>query len=549
MSIRQKRTLTEASVAAHRQNAQKSRGPVTPEGRQTQRDASLRHGFYSKERDTALRALGEDPADFDALVKAVQQKYAPADEFEEAFVMRLARAMWRMERGDRSLEGHALRQAEEANRWREGHIHAQLMKLKMAGASLQSLAQSVAKDHYVTSAEDLTMMKNLLTEESLQEIGDIMLALFLQLQQPGAHDGQGQPVDPYEKSRRALQKFKEIFGLAGDAPPVVRRPSLPGQEPLNERMQPGTSEAPPNPPEVKKPALPVELQGPQLSPEEWAKREPVRQLLENLLARQADLCEAERTNLLRRCLTGPSSFERAAEIAPTQPSALLMQRMQDSAFREVWRISNLLLKLQRQAPGGNSVSRHPGSGNGRDGSSRSFSPDSETPPPRAQEDVAPTLRSEPADAMASPAASAIASPTTRVAIASRETIGTTSRTRDFRDVRKVTRSVEHLSYSQPRTNCRLRIRSSSCQRGQKKDVKMKVYPEKSNRINNALDARRPADLRGALPHGQDDRGAVGGTGTPACAFRPAQPGVAVSPDARRRHTCPTTRCLNGPMIQ
>src|ERR1035437_3540432 len=65
ISIKQKRTLTEKSAAAHRENAQKSRGPVTPEGRQMQRDASLRHGFYSKDRDKALRALGEDPADFD----------------------------------------------------------------------------------------------------------------------------------------------------------------------------------------------------------------------------------------------------------------------------------------------------------------------------------------------------------------------------------------------------------------------------------------------------------------------------------------------------
>ena len=231
MSIKQKRTLTEKNVAAHRENAKKSRGPVTPEGRQMQRDASLRHGFYSKDRDKALRALGEDPADFDIMVKAVKQKYPPADGFEEALGMRLARAMWRMDRADRMLEGYALRQAQETNRWRESRIHAQMMRLKMTGASLQSLAQSVAKEHYVTAPADLAMMKNLLSEESLKELGDIMLALFLQLREPGEHDKEGRPVDPDEKSRRALQKFKEIFGLAGDTPPVVRRPVIPGQEP------------------------------------------------------------------------------------------------------------------------------------------------------------------------------------------------------------------------------------------------------------------------------------------------------------------------------
>ncbi len=166
------------------------------------------------------------------MVKAVKQKYAPADGFEEALAMRLARAMWRMDRADRSLEGHAVRQAQEASQWRESRVHAQMMRMKMTGASLLSLAQSVARNHYVTSPADLAMMNSLLPEESLKEIGDIMLALFLQLRQPGAHDERVKPVDPDEKSRRALQKFKEIFGLAGDTPPVVRRPVVPGQQPI-----------------------------------------------------------------------------------------------------------------------------------------------------------------------------------------------------------------------------------------------------------------------------------------------------------------------------
>ena len=363
-----------------------------------QRDASLRHGFYSKDRDKALRALGEDPADFDTMVKAVMQKYPPADGFEEALGMRLARAMWRLDRADRMLEGHALRQAQEANQWRESRLHAQMMRLKMTGASLQSLAQSVAKKYYITSAADLAMMKNLLLEESLKEMGDIMLALFLQLREPGEHDEQGRHVDPDEKSHRALQKFKEIFGLAGDTPPVVRRPVIPGHEPLNQHAQPGGSEVTPRPPEIKKPAPPPEPAGPQLSPEEWAKREPVRQLLENLLARQADLCEAERTALLRQCVSGPSSFERAAEIAPAHSNALLMQRMQDSAFREVWRISNLLLKLQRQAPGRECGEALPESGNGRDDSAPPFSPNFDPGEGSARAVVEPTLKRPGADA-------------------------------------------------------------------------------------------------------------------------------------------------------
>ena len=101
MSIKQQRTMTEKNLAAHRENARKSRGPVTSEGKDRRRDASLRHGFYSQDRDKALRALGEDPRDFDAMVNSVREKYEPADGFEEALAMRLARAMWRMDRADR----------------------------------------------------------------------------------------------------------------------------------------------------------------------------------------------------------------------------------------------------------------------------------------------------------------------------------------------------------------------------------------------------------------------------------------------------------------
>jgi len=464
MSIKQKRTLTEKSAAAHRENAQKSRGPATPEGKQRQRDASLRHGFYSKDRDKALQALGEDPGDFDAMVRAVREKYPPVDGFEEALGMRLARAMWRMDRADRMLEGYALRQAEEASRWRENRLHSQMMKLKMAGASLLSLAQSVAKKHYVTSPADLAMMKNLLPEESLKEMGDIMLALFLQLREPGEHDEEGRHIDPHEKSRRALQKFKEIFGLAGDTPPVVRRPVFPGQEPMSREVQPGGAEVPPRPPEIKKPAPPPEPQGPQLSPEEWAKREPVRQLLENILARQAELCEAQRTALLRECLAGPSSFERAAEIAPTHPNAILMQRMQDSSFREVWRLSNLLLKLKRQGPGRESGEGRPDSGNGPDNPAPPFSSHFEPGEGPASADlrVSATI----------PTAEESAGRKSGIKLPPSETLSECG-------------DSSPLLLAAPRRGASF---TSCCPRSsRKKDAKMKVYPDKSNRISKTPD--------------------------------------------------------------
>ncbi len=40
--------------------------------------------------------------------------------------------------------------------------------------------------------------------------------------------------------------------------------------------------------------------------------------------------------------------KRAAETAPTHPNARLMRRMQEFNFREVRRITNLLLKIKRR---------------------------------------------------------------------------------------------------------------------------------------------------------------------------------------------------------
>jgi hypothetical protein len=88
---------------------------------------------------------------------------------------------------------------------------------------------------------------------------------------------------------------------------------------------------------------------PNITAAEWEARERPRQLLENILRRQVETCEAQRKAILTESMKGPSPYERAAEIAPTHPNARLMRRMQDSNFREVRRVTNLLLKIKRQA--------------------------------------------------------------------------------------------------------------------------------------------------------------------------------------------------------
>ncbi|MFZ0960132.1 MAG: hypothetical protein WAO35_04450 [Terriglobia bacterium] len=99
-------------------------------------------------------------------------------------------------------------------------------------------------------------------------------------------------------------------------------------------------------------------QYPGITAAEWEARERPRQLLENILNRQVEICEAQRQAILKESLAGPSPYERAAEIAPTHCNAPLVRGMQDSNFRELRRVTNLLLKIQRRQRQVGAVEQH-----------------------------------------------------------------------------------------------------------------------------------------------------------------------------------------------
>ncbi len=333
MSLIKKHEVTGKQLAANRRNQKLSHGPATDEGRERIRAAHLRHGFYAEAEEVAMRALGEDPAHFQELLEGLWEEHNPVGASQEGLVIRLARATWLMNRADRMQEGYAVRQARDVSSGRQDRLHAKMMRFKMTAESLGLLVRSVAHEHYVTTPADLEKMKNLHQEGVVKEMGEIALALFYRLQPPGTgEDG----LDPAESARRIVAQAKEIFGIgttAEFAPPAHAAPA--SRQPEESRQDAGATEE--------------EADGryPKITAAEWEARERPRQLLENILRRQVEICEAQRKDLLKESLKGPSPYERAAEIAPTHPNARLMRRMQDSNFREVRRVTNLLLKLKR----------------------------------------------------------------------------------------------------------------------------------------------------------------------------------------------------------
>ncbi len=375
MSLTKKRTLTAKRMAANQENGRRSHGPATPQGRKRIREANTRHGFYSNKAEAvALACLGEDPDELARLRQNLHGDFAAPSAFEKELAEHLVQVVWRWRRAGHMQEGHALRRAKDANLTREDRLHAQMMRLKITAETLRRLAQSVAQEDYVTTPEDLEMMKKLHEEGGVKEVGEIILALLYRLRPPGADED---CVDPMENARLMVAQVKEIFGIGMTPPYAPQAKVAPNPSPAQgDRQEAGAVEAGVAPASSRPPGSQqhagATLQGQQgagatlggrqvtgpaeaerdepetLSPEEEA-HERARQLLENILRRQMELCETQRRAILKESMEGPSPYERAAEIALAEPNTALMQRMEESSFRQIWRIATLLLKIKGQA--------------------------------------------------------------------------------------------------------------------------------------------------------------------------------------------------------
>ena len=85
---------TNAQIKANRKNAKKSTGPRTAEGKTRSAKNALKHGLLA--RDTVMP--GEDPADFDRQLSALEADIHPANSLEFELVRQIADAQWRMRR-------------------------------------------------------------------------------------------------------------------------------------------------------------------------------------------------------------------------------------------------------------------------------------------------------------------------------------------------------------------------------------------------------------------------------------------------------------------
>ncbi len=85
---------TRAQIKANRNNAKKSTGPRTEEGKTRVATNALKHGLLA--RDAVLPS--EDPAEFDSQLSALEADIQPANSLESELVRQIADAQWRMRR-------------------------------------------------------------------------------------------------------------------------------------------------------------------------------------------------------------------------------------------------------------------------------------------------------------------------------------------------------------------------------------------------------------------------------------------------------------------
>src|SRR5208283_3726666 len=85
---------SERQVSANRQNAAKSTGPITQNGKLQSRRNAMRHGLTAA---TVVPTM-EDAEEFERFAAAVRADYRPASTVEHELVARLTSLLWRLRR-------------------------------------------------------------------------------------------------------------------------------------------------------------------------------------------------------------------------------------------------------------------------------------------------------------------------------------------------------------------------------------------------------------------------------------------------------------------
>ena len=137
---------TEKQIRANRENAKKSTGPRTPEGKARSSRNARKHGRLS----TDAVIPGEDPAEFDRLLNAVEAWALPRNYLERQICLQIADAQWRMQRISRIETAVITADINQARRFdqqiqSEGVEPGREVHSKLLGNAMLGCSQSVVE--------------------------------------------------------------------------------------------------------------------------------------------------------------------------------------------------------------------------------------------------------------------------------------------------------------------------------------------------------------------------------------------------------------------
>jgi hypothetical protein len=268
--------MTEKNLAAHRTNAQHSRGAVTPAGKARRARANLRHGFYAEMSPEILDALGEDAAEYARLAMAIHDQLQPQGGFETELAKRMVRIFWRMRRIERIQDGLALQRIRNQTDYERLRIGPGFSDKYKALEQLSAFCRALERPDYVPSAAEIAAL------------------------------GKNLGSTPAEEKQQILHLATGLAKLAGP----------------NSTAGPG--------------------QAPEVGPERGAAVEHLLELLSSPLVNlnqtlshyQGEMDEIG------------SAANRAAMMAPDGEKAEHLQRMEDASLRQLWRLTNLWMKVR-----------------------------------------------------------------------------------------------------------------------------------------------------------------------------------------------------------
>ena len=145
-------------IEANRQNALKSTGPNTAEGKQRSRRNALRHGFTA---ETVIEPL-ESPEGYRAFEDAIVSEYLPQTPVERELVHRLASLFWRLRRAT-SIETGLLRmQSEILHAFRSSRQNAAMLSAaegapRKDGANGEAELHPLPGSHIASTSRDIAI--------------------------------------------------------------------------------------------------------------------------------------------------------------------------------------------------------------------------------------------------------------------------------------------------------------------------------------------------------------------------------------------------------